>query len=93
MDGHVTTVSNHDVTTVTACNQCAEKDAEIARLREELLKMAVRDVKPKRDRAAYMRTYRSKPKADARGVDQPRDAASRPPGIEELGVVEKGTPG
>lgn len=45
-------------TDVTACNQCAVKDAEIARLRNQIENCAPK-VAPKRDRAKYMREYRS----------------------------------
>jgi hypothetical protein len=46
---------------VTKCNQCVTKDAEIARLRNQLkLALGPNEVKaPKRDRAAYMRKKRA----------------------------------
>ncbi len=40
---------------VTTCNQCVTKDAEIARLRNQLEKKPA-----KRDRAEYMRGYRKR---------------------------------
>jgi len=67
----VTTPVTKDVVTVTICNQCVTKDAEIARLRNqnELLReqIELRDREtmkpPKRDRAAYMKVYRAKGRA------------------------------
>lgn len=42
--------------TLTTCNQCVTKDAEIERLRNQIA--AMQPKAPKRDRAAYMREYR-----------------------------------
>jgi hypothetical protein len=76
----VTTERNHAVTSeVVTCNQCAEKDAEIARLKLELARVtrSAVEAKPsggvgpkqaKRDRAAYMRERRAKKKAGFIGV-------------------------
>lgn len=59
-----------EVTSNQTCNQCVTKDEEIAGLRnqvEELrgdvarhVQIAVSELKPKRDRAEYMRQYRAK---------------------------------
>lgn len=57
--------------TYTACNHCVTKDAEIERLRNQLLQMAEERIsrpmatydKPKRDRAAYMKKYRGRTKS------------------------------
>ena len=43
---------------VVTCNQCAAKDAEIERLRNQIAETVER--KPKRDRAEYMRQRRAK---------------------------------
>ncbi len=57
------------VTKPAICNQCVTKDAEIARLRNQLTKVTmelnllVNRVQPKRNRAEYMQRYRSKLKA------------------------------
>jgi hypothetical protein len=74
----VTTERNHAVTSeVVTCNQCAEKDQEIERLRLELGRMAkigaeikgsVPPRKAKRDRAEYMRKRREKERAGFIGI-------------------------
>lgn len=46
------------VVTVTKCNQCVTKDAEIARLRNQIEELSPKA--PKRDRAGYMREYRKR---------------------------------
>lgn len=45
------------------CNQCVTKDEEIERLRNQL-KIPVNPTGPRRDRAAYMREYRSRGKTE-----------------------------
>ena len=45
------------------CNHCVTKDAEIARLRNQLEKLAEVKPKAKRDRAEYMRGYRAEKRA------------------------------
>jgi hypothetical protein len=54
-------------TEAVTCNHCVTKDAEIARLRNQVVSlkqelasiaMGIGETKPKRDRAEYMRDYR-----------------------------------
>ncbi len=54
---------NQSVTTEAAvCNHCVTKDEVIAGLRNQIAEMESKSrAKPKRDRAAYMRTYRRTP--------------------------------
>lgn len=63
---HSFRVANPSATNTPTCNHCVTKDAEIARLRNQLREAQVRSGelsllgKPKRDRAAYMRDYRKR---------------------------------